>query len=883
MQNTYAFSTSRLAVFLVTMAAIGLGITSAEAQTEGADWIWSPRHESEQVPVCDCYFRKKFTLINPEKAEIYVVADDGFELFINGQSVQSGSDSDAVYEIEIASFLKPGVNLVAFKVENTNGNRAGLAARLRVKERNETRWRSLVTDDSWKTRIEKVASWKSNGYNDIGWLAARVVQADYLGRSDIAQPTTQPQLAATQASTQIQGSSLPPIKQAKDVKTESTTPATPLALTTSRIADTQPQAPTNDQVPSLTLAPEFKMQLVLPGEQTGSIIAIAFNEFGNLIFSKEGGPLMIANLSLPSDSPNRIQILCDDVTSCQGILPLNGDVFVTGDGPDGLALYRLGKKGADKQLGIKTTILKFKGELGEHGPHGLRLGPDGMIYCVIGNGSGLEDEAEPTSPFRHHYEGDLVHRYEDPSGHASGYRGEGGTIVRTSLDGTKVEKVAGGIRNAYDLVFDQWGDLFIHDSDMESDIGMSWYRPTSITHVVAGAQLGWRSGWAKFPEYFVDSIPPAAKTGRGSPTGAVCYQHLQFPSRYHNSMFFADWSEGRILVATPKKRGATTQLETEVFLSGKPLNVTDLAVGEDGAIYFSTGGRGTKGGIYRVFWGGAVPESMVNFETELAKVIRHPQPNSAWARQNIAKLQNQLTSTWKMDIAGIAKETRNKPEFRTRALDIMVVYGPFPSQEFLNALSTDDEPRIRAKVASLCGLREGNLPILTQLVNDADPLVRRHACESFLRLGETPDPSVLLTILKSNDRFETVAAKRLLARIPSSQWFDDVLTSDDKRVFINASIVAASAQPTLDKSYQILARCSELMNDFVSDADFMDMIRVMQVALIQGKVDPQNVPAFVEKIQREFPSRSGLLNRELARILGLPESGTTRWSNCQLL
>ncbi len=40
------------------------------------------------------------------------------------------------------------------------------------------------------------------------------------------------------------------------------------------------------------------------------------------------------------------------------------------------------------------------------------------------------------------------------------------------------------------------GELFIHDSDMESDIGTTWYRPTMVFHVPAGAEFGWRSGWA---------------------------------------------------------------------------------------------------------------------------------------------------------------------------------------------------------------------------------------------------------------------------------------------------------------------------------------------------------------------------------------------------
>ncbi|WP_337225206.1 hypothetical protein, partial [Proteus terrae] len=45
------------------------------------------------------------------------------------------------------------------------------------------------------------------------------------------------------------------------------------------------------------------------------------------------------------------------------------------------------------------------------------------------------------------------------------------------------------------------------------------------------------------------------------------------------------------------------------FLEGKPLNVTDLEFGPDGALYFTTGGRATQSGLYRVRYIGAVDPS----------------------------------------------------------------------------------------------------------------------------------------------------------------------------------------------------------------------------------------------------------------------------------
>ena len=866
MQNLKSFlvATQRCLSLIAVAACVVIPTTTALGQapaSTGSDSIWSPRYDGEAGAQGTCFFRKKFTLINPERATLQVVAEDSFELFINGQSVMSGRSDGEIYESDVSSHLKPGVNLVAIRVQNYDEEAPGLACKMRVKEFNETRWRSLRSDNQWKTRTTEIPNWNSTGYDDMSWINARVVIANHLSTDPNGNPFTSTPIAQTQQTqrTNTKPGSTP--QQAEEV-----------AKIETGNGDVMPIEPATKQKTKsrFKLDPEFRIQQVMSDEQTGSVIAMAFDEFNRLVFSQEGGPLMIAEID---SSGNRIRTICDQVTSCQGILPLNGDLFVTGDGPNGVGIYRLSKIGTSGKMSVKETLVRFKGDSGEHGPHGLQLGNDGMIYCIVGNDSEIETKTATTSPFQNEYQGDLVERYEDPGGHAAGIRGQGGTVIRLTLDGTKVETVAGGIRNAYDFAFDHQGDLFIHDSDMEADMGTSWYRPTAVSHVVAGADLGWRSGWAKFPEYFADTIPPAAKTGRGSPTGAILYQHIQFPARFHNSIFFADWSEGRILVAFPKAEGASKKVETEVFATGKPLNVTDLAVGQDGSLYFCTGGRGTNGGIYRIFWGGEVPESVTQYESDLAEIIRQPQANSAWARQKTAVMQSKMSSTWRADITGIAKETRNSADFRIRALDAMVTYGPFPGETLLEELALDEDEQVRARVAAICGLRESFKPILDKLITDSSANVRRHVCESYLRLESQPEASRLYEILKSPNRIETVAARRLLERIPVDSWIDDIVNSDDKRLFINGTLAAISAEPSLEQSYRILAKASAFMESFIDDAEFIDLLRVIQLAMVTGDVDPARVPAFVKQIKSEFPSSNGIINRELARAMAYLKIG----------
>ena len=169
-------------------------------------------------------------------------------------------------------------------------------------------------------------------------------------------------------------------------------------------------------------------------------------------------------------------------------------------------------------------------------------------------------------------------------------------------------------------------------------------------------------------------------------------------------MFFADWSEGRILALKTRPNGSSFKATAEVFLKGRPLNVCDLDVGIDGALYFCTGGRGTGGGVYRVVWNGRIPTKMLDYENDLERAIRHPQPNSAWARQNIAQLKTKLGRDWNKSLLGVAEETRNPTKFRIRALNLMVLYGPMPSSDLLAKLATEGDPQLRARVCDMCGL-----------------------------------------------------------------------------------------------------------------------------------------------------------------------------------
>ena len=143
--------------------------------------------------------------------------------------------------------------------------------------------------------------------------------------------------------------------------------------------------------------------------------------------------------------------------------------------------------------------------------------------------------------------------------------------------------------------------------------------------LVSGGDYGFREGTAKYPAWYPDALPPAVDIGIGSPTGVKFGTKSSFPGKYKRAFFAMDWSYGRIVAVHLQPQGATYAASFEPFIVGKPLNVTDLEFGRDGAMYFTTGGRGTQSGLYRVTYADKAPSDAAPADKEAAtaRAIRH--------------------------------------------------------------------------------------------------------------------------------------------------------------------------------------------------------------------------------------------------------------------
>lgn len=383
-------------------------------------------------------------------------------------------------------------------------------------------------------------------------------------------------------------------------------PGNPVPASPPPVAPASPVAPSSPpDDPQIETLPGFEAQLIhrVDPRTQGSWVALCSRPDGTLYATDErDGLFRIA--PPPIDDPGapcRVERVAIDLNGAQGLLWAFDSLYIMASGR---GLLRVTDTDADGEVDAPTLIVPVAGE-GEHGTHAIALHPDGRsLLIACGNHTPLPATLTFTRPPRPWLEGQLLKRDPDPRGHAVGVMAPGGYICRVAPDGSEVELIACGFRNTYDLAASPAGEIFTFDSDMEWDLGLPWYRPARVCHVVSGADFGWRHGSGKWPADYEESLPPTLDVGPASPTGMAFGTGAAFPPRYRDALFMLDWTYGMIYAVHLTPRGATFDARAQQFLAAKPLPLTDAAVGADGALYFTTGGRRLASSLYRVVYRG---------------------------------------------------------------------------------------------------------------------------------------------------------------------------------------------------------------------------------------------------------------------------------------
>ncbi len=583
--------------------------------------------------------------------------------------------------------------------------------------------------------------------------------------------------------------------------------------------DRPPQATPAD---SLTVLPGFEVELLHSAlKSDGSWICMTTDSKGRLIISPQGENQPLLRITLEnSGQVKKIEPIPVPLSTAMGLLYAHNSLYVSSHGPEGNGLYRLIDANHNDTFETNEThfLKKFEGS-GEHGYHALALGPDQMIYVMNGNHTKVPKGMAPTSRHKNFQEDFLLPRQWDAGGHAVGILAPGGYVLRTDPQGKKWELLLAGFRNSYDFDFSPSGEMFTFDSDMEWDWGLPWYRPTRIIHCVSGGEYGWRSGSAKWPDYYADSLPAVVNLGLGSPTGVKFGTRSNFPKKYREALFSFDWTYGRIFAVHLKSQGASYSADYEVFLHGKPLNLTSLQFGKDGAMYFITGGRGTQSGLYRVSYRGRAPH--------LYSGVR---PSSGAATS-----ETQGTPRSSHDAA------QDKPaapeDGRTPAGTYQASY-PSPNTK----VSADAKLAARARAL-------------------------RHKLEAFHGKLDPKAVTVVWPHLGNEDRFIRSAARIALEWQPLAAWKGRALAETNTEAGLNALLALARCggreiQP------ELLLALKKFPLDSLSITQKLDKLRIIELSFIrQGKPEPALANLAVEKLDRLYPADNELLNRELSQLL----------------
>jgi putative heme-binding domain-containing protein len=354
-----------------------------------------------------------------------------------------------------------------------------------------------------------------------------------------------------------------------------------------------------------------------------------------------------------------------------GLLWEGDTLYVTGDG--GLRSFR-DANGDDRADGPSELIRALKTG-GEHHAHAILRGPDGWLYVLCGDGTGIDNRFATlsTSPVK------------DPIG---------GCVIRFTPDFKDSEIVAHGFRNPYAMDFNPDGELFTYDSDNERCVSLPWYEPTRFYHVLPGGHHGWmapqRAQFWRRPPYFPDVVAPVATLGRGSPTACVCYRHTQFPRSYRGGFFLADWTFGRVYFHPTSRIAGGYGGASQVFLQAEGDNgfaPTAAAVHpQTGDLYLSTGGRGTRGAVYRI-------RQTAGFEALIPSRVAQWQPRKRNLGPPASKrelLDDLNTADRHLRLRALQGIDRHENLFSTEEL-----------LQLIRALSGECEPSMRQ---ALCGL-----------------------------------------------------------------------------------------------------------------------------------------------------------------------------------
>ena len=624
----------------------------------------------------------------------------------------------------------------------------------------------------------------------------------------------------------------------------------------------------------LRVTPNFRVTLFAGPELAADIYAMTLDSHGRVVVT---GPGYIKRLddTRHVGRADKAVLFATTKTGGMGLCFDGNDLMFFGDGA--LSRYR-DTNGDGIADGPPEKIASFGNS--EHGAHAIRQGPDGFWYLIGGNDSGFAR----TPP-------------NVPDSHVA--QAEAGALLRFSPDGQSRQIMADGFRNPYDFDFNAIGDIFTFDSDVERDYFLPWYTPTRLYHVAIGGHHGWRlegykRSWNR-PWYSPDVTDILVEVGRGSPTGLACYRHYKFPEHYQQGLFGCDWTFGRVYFFPLEYQAGEYRSQAEVFLepSGtQGFAPTDIVVAPDGSLFICTGGRKTRGSVYRVEYVGPKPQHTPSVTTPLDRVIKALQPLDAWSR---ARWMPEARKLGARAFVHVIEDASYSPEQKVRAVEVLTeMFGGL-------GLAAKDaaqhwHPLVRARAAWSLEFKPTTnaLTLLLELASDPDIHVCRCALDALSahqgQIKPVRLPALLPPGLESDDKRLRQAAARMASKLPATEWrtvWDNRnnLSARGRLTLALAALWRPSESEVHLQEASFLVSCLEAR---VSSDLKLDAVRLLILALgdynlhhpsvevYTGYELPRSLaaqPALVGRILDDlhtlFPSGNPALNIEASRLMAM--------------
>lgn len=508
----------------------------------------------------------------------------------------------------------------------------------------------------------------------------------------------------------------------------------------------------------------------------------------------------------------------------EGLLVRDKDMFIA-IGPDLWRLQDLDGDGLyEKKESISTGYAVHIGFSG-HGMSGIVEGPDGKIYWGIGDiGANIT-----TKEGKNHF-----------------YPNEG-IIVRSNPDGSDFEVFASGLRNTYEFVFDEYGNIITSDND-----GDHAGESERLVHIVEGTDLGWRANWqyGKYTDpknngynvwmdekFYVPRwegqaahILPPIKNFHNGPTGMVYNPGTGLGSKWVNRFFLVEFvgtpSRSHIWSFNLKPKGASFDLNEDLdMVSG--LLPTGIQFGPDGALYAAdwVTGWGTKdfGRVWKIDVTGTSDLEAQRKETQKLMVMDYSKQNEETLSGLLANSDMRIRKKAQFELAkrgdkgfDVFKKTIAQRDNQLARIHGIWGIGQLAESNIEQAstlidLLADADAEIIAQAAKVLGDRQysksGEKLIL--LLTNQNPRVKFYSAQALGRMSFAPAVQPLIQMIDSNndeDLYLRHAGVVALSRIGQVEPMVALAKSPERDLRIAAALVLRRLK-------------SEKISIFLSDQD----------------------------------------------------------------